>query len=209
MIPDWFSYCSKIGIDESKYAVLNRYLEQLWTGNKELNLFSRKMEWDDLVHLHLIDSLLALPHWPQDTRHVVDLGSGGGFPAIPLALVLSDCQFVLVEKSPKKAAFLKRFMEWIPNLNVVCDLVPGGISAFTQVVTCRAFKPLPVIFEMTQAYLKNGGAYMLWKGRRETVEEELRASRRWLKGREAPHVLALSHPSRDVERNLVTLGLPR
>jgi len=198
------AYLSEWGVSEEVLPRLDRYLDILWEQNQRLNLFSRKMTKQDLVHMHLLDSLLGLPFLP-DVSHVTDLGTGGGFPAIPLALCAPDTVFTLVEKSPKKAAFLTGLKDLAPNIRVINDLVPKGIDDQTELVISRAFKPLKVTLELTEAYLEKKGSYLLWKGLASTIQDEIRGSKRFLKHQKL-QIHRLQHPTRQVERHLVRIN---
>ncbi|PIE91104.1 MAG: 16S rRNA (guanine(527)-N(7))-methyltransferase RsmG [Acidobacteria bacterium] len=192
----------KLCVPLEAYCKLEFYLDTLWQKNSELNLFSRKMSQRDLVHLHLLDSLLGLPLLP-DVQNISDLGTGGGFPAIPLALCHPNRQFTLIEKSVRKAEFLRLLSRQIPNIGVVCGLVPEGIDNKTQLVIARAFKPLPVILELTKSYRKKN--FMLWKGRRAVIDEELKRSGRMLVEMKT-EVKKVAHPTRQVERHILFMS---
>ena len=89
---------------------LAEYLDLLLRASEEMNLVSRReAETGALVSRHLLDALEALPLLPPAsgrTLRILDVGSGGGFPAIPLLLVRPDLEGVLVEATGKKARFL-------------------------------------------------------------------------------------------------------
>lgn len=90
---------------------LATYLELLLRANEEMNLVSRKEAVPEtLVSRHLLDALEALPLLPDSSGRplrLLDVGSGGGVPAIPLLLSRRDLEGVLVESTGKKARFLE------------------------------------------------------------------------------------------------------
>lgn len=192
----------QLGFRESGLKTLKAYVDLLWTSNDELNLISRKMTFEDLIDNHIIDSLLALKHFPKNVKSVADFGSGGGVPGVVYAIQFPEIQFTLFEKSIKKQAFLKSCRAIAPNLTVAGE-IPDDLAEF-QLVTARAFKPLDVILNMSRRYHKSGGHYFLLKGRKEKISEEIELSKKQFKDLKV-QVEALSSPILDVERHLVTL----
>lgn len=83
----------------------------------------------------------------EDKEKITDLGSGNGFPAIPIKILLPDTIVDMVEVNQRKAAFLKeavRVLE-IQNINVLCERVEDYEFSFTEKITARAFKPIEEI----------------------------------------------------------------
>lgn len=191
----------QLGVPEIRIEVLENYLSLLWQKNTELNLISRKMTPSELVDNHLIDCLLALPHFPKEKiKTVADFGSGGGFPGVVYALLFPDIQFILFEKSPKKQEFLKACQTLSSNIQVRGDIPDSLVNV--DLVTARAFKPLDVIFQISSNYAKGGGKYFLLKGRLEKINEELAHTPKHL----IPptlHIIPLASPVLEVERHLV------
>ncbi len=164
-----------LGIDTAQKEKLATYLELLWRHNREINLVSRKLTTEALVTDHLLDSLIALPYLPT-SRVTADLGSGGGFPAVPLAVARPQTRFLLFEKSPRKCHFLHTLKSLCPNLEIRGCLGAGEPGDEIDLVVARAFKPLPVILELTRGYFRRGGRYLLYKGRRTAIEQEIKSA---------------------------------
>jgi 16S rRNA (guanine527-N7)-methyltransferase len=135
------------------------------------NLVSR--ETGDLWQRHIADSLQLLSYLRPGDRRFVDLGSGGGFPAIPLAIALKErgTHFVLVEANARKASFLKTVGRSLGlGFSVLAErleaLDPVDITP-VDVITSRALAPLAQIFAYsaplfgpgTRALLHKGGEY--------------------------------------------------
>ena len=164
-----------LGVAVFAFEGLAAYLELIWRENQRINLFSRKMEPRALIEGHLLDSLAALPHMPE-VDAVADLGTGGGFPAIPLAICRPQTTFYLFEKSPQKNRSLAVFQELPLQIEVAGAIPDGGkFPDAVGLVTARAFKPISVILAKTQTYYQAGGVYMLHKARRQRIDEELAA----------------------------------
>jgi 16S rRNA (guanine527-N7)-methyltransferase len=125
---------------------------------------------------HLADSLVALELEPvRDASRVADLGAGAGLPGLPLAIALPETAFSLVESNGRKCAFAERVAVvcGIANASVVnarAEAWPDGIAAF-DVVLARALAPLSVVAEYGAPLLREGGALVVWRGRRDPEDE--------------------------------------
>jgi 16S rRNA (guanine527-N7)-methyltransferase len=126
--------------------------------------------------VHLADSLagLELPVVREATA-VADLGAGAGFPGLPLAIALPDADVRLVESIARKCAFIGAMATAAEIGNAVAvarraEEWPEGIGAH-DLVTARALAPLGVLAEYAAPLLREGGALVAWKGRRDETEE--------------------------------------
>lgn len=190
-----------LGFNSEKASNLAFFLNRLWEANQSLNLFSRKMSPQSLVEDHLLDCMVALPFLPSAEK-AADLGSGGGLPAIPIALARPEMKLVLFEKSPKKRQFLGSLRDLCPNIEVRGLIEPQTFEEHFDWITCRAFKPIPVILELTRPHALRGGAYYLYKGRKDRIDQELAEAK--LGGLESTIQSLPIHGSAD-ERHLVIL----
>jgi 16S rRNA (guanine527-N7)-methyltransferase len=126
------------------------------------------------VDAHVTDSLEALGLAPvREARRIADLGTGAGFPGIPLAVALPDAHVDLVESLGRKCAFLERAVQAAatPNAAVVCARAEEWPARDVDVVTVRAVAPLAVLVEYAAPLLREGGTLVAWKGVRDAVEE--------------------------------------
>ena len=134
---------------------------------------------------HVVDSLAALP-WLR-ARHpgrVLDLGSGGGYPGLPLAAALPGSTFTLAEPIAKKAAFLRAVVEAtglgdrveVLTARAEALAADGGRRGKWSVVTARAVAPTAELVELAFPLLEAGGSLLAWK--RGELEAELVAARR-------------------------------
>jgi 16S rRNA (guanine527-N7)-methyltransferase len=123
----------------------------------------------EAVERHVADSLAALSvDEVRAARTLCDVGSGGGFPGLVLAIALPGAHVTLVESTGRKAAFLERAARALgcANVTVVANRVeewPEG-SDSQDVVTGRAVAALPVVLEYAAPLLVQGGLMVAWKG---------------------------------------------
>jgi 16S rRNA (guanine527-N7)-methyltransferase len=148
------------------------------------------------VNAHVADSLVALDlPAVHGARRVADLGSGGGFPGLALAIALPVARVALVESVGRKCAFLVAAAAelGLANVEVVnarAEAWPEGIGAHDLVVA-RALAPLSVLVEYAAPLLEPGGALLAWKGRREPAEEADGAAAADALGMSAPQAISV------------------
>jgi 16S rRNA (guanine527-N7)-methyltransferase len=132
------------------------------------------------VDVHLADSLVALSlHSVRSAQTIVDIGSGAGFPGLPLAIALPGALVSLVESNGRKCDFLRRAVAGagLTNARVVqarAEQIPDSVGRY-DVATARALAPLSVVAEYAAPLLEPGGTLVAWKGHREAEEEEAAA----------------------------------
>ncbi len=161
-----------------------RYVALLLDANARLNL-TRVVEPDAVARDHLLDALAALPLLDDAApARVIDLGSGGGVPALPLALARPDVAWTLVDAVRKKADALRGFVEalGLRNVHVLAERLEtlGRDAAHRErhdLATARACASLPVLCELALPLVRPGGRLLAWKGPLDPDAEELRAGR--------------------------------
>jgi 16S rRNA (guanine527-N7)-methyltransferase len=163
---------------------LDRYVALLLDANERLNL-TRITDPEEVARLHLLDALAALPLLDALAPHrAVDLGSGGGVPATPLAVASPGLKWTLVESVGKKAGALRSFASelGLANVEVVAERAeilghrPELRERF-DLVTARACAALPVLAELALPFLHPGGELIAWKGPLDAASPELAAGR--------------------------------
>lgn len=179
LTPDAFQ--ARLAVSRETQDKFRAYAELLCKWNRAINLVSPRT-LDDLWRRHFLDSAQLrdlLPDPPgNETRVILDVGAGAGFPGLVLAL-LNCGQVHLVEADRRKAEFLR---EAIRVTGAAAELHPRRVEDLApfpvDVVTCRAFAPLDRILTLTEGFLlaKSGDKSpvgLFLKGRR--VDEELTA----------------------------------
>lgn len=154
---------------------LDRFLTLVLAWNRTINLVGKQDE-AQLRQRHLEDSLALLPHLPEGFERAIDLGSGGGFPGLVLAIATGR-HFDLVEADQRKAAFLREAARitgapaTVHALRIEAARLPPA-----PLVTARALAPLPTLLAWAAPLLAPGGVCVFPKGR--TAGEELTEARR-------------------------------
>jgi len=113
----------------------------------------------------LEDALRALPLLVELEGAVVDIGSGGGSPGIPLAASIPDRAFTLLEAERRKCAFLERFAAELPNVEVVWGRAEEQPVDGYGAALAKALAKPPVAIELCLPLVAPGGAAVLWIGR--------------------------------------------
>lgn len=152
----------------SQQVDLERFATLLRKWNAVQNLVSRETV-DELWPRHIADSLQLMKFVRDDDRAVIDLGSGGGFPAIPMAIVSRgrDRRFTLVEPITKKAAFLRTVGREL-SLPLKVDAVRAeeiDSRETYDLVTSRALAALPALCGYAATLLRPDGHALFLKGR--------------------------------------------
>lgn len=172
------------GLPQGWTDAIERFVALLLAANRQVNL-TRVTAPDEVARLHLLDSLAALPLIDaMAPGRVIDLGSGGGIPGLPLALARPDVRWTLVDSVGKKAAILAEFVAalGLENVGVVAARAEtlGRDAAHRegyQLVTARACAALPVLAELALPLLAVGGSLLAWKGPLAEDDEEVRRGR--------------------------------
>ncbi len=157
-------------LDARKIAAFERYLYEILRVNRVLPIISRN-DLERIPTRHFLDSLMpALKDALPSGGVIVDIGSGGGFPAVPLAIFLPETHFVAVESNQKKCAFLKlvRRALSLDNLNVChgrMERLPERTPDSTyDGALARAVGPIDRLVEWSGPVLRPGGRLVCYKG---------------------------------------------
>ena len=167
--------CKGFGIELSCLQVEKfiRYYELLSQWNGMVNLTS-VVEWDEVVTRHFLDSasvFLGAPEIGQCEKKVIDIGTGGGFPGIPLKIIFPEIQLALLEPRRRKLEFVEAVIENLELSNVA--LLSGRAEKFGRstvhrekydLVVSRAVAEIAQLVELALPFCQKDGIFVAQKG---------------------------------------------
>tara|TARA_B100000035_G_scaffold37949_1_gene28620 strand:- start:329 stop:967 length:639 start_codon:yes stop_codon:yes gene_type:complete len=162
----------KFNLDVSRETLerLDEYSKDIILKNKEINLISKSTE-SSIKSRHIADSMQTIDFIDKnDIKICTDLGSGAGLPGIVLGIIMSpkkpNFKVIFYEKSYHKSNFLR---EMSKKFNLDAEIYQKNIfnekNLITDVIISRAFKPLPVIFQIAKTNFKNFKYIILFLGK--------------------------------------------
>lgn len=166
------------GLDKVAYDRFELYYERLVETNKVMNLTAITEE-KEVVVKHFVDSLAALPYVGRDSS-IIDVGTGAGFPGVPLLIACPTLKVTLADSLQKRLNFLEGLLK---ELGLQADIIHGRAEELGQnklyrekfdFAVSRAVANLPVLLELTTPFVKVGGTAIAYKGR---AEEELASAK--------------------------------
>lgn len=193
---------AKLDISEQTQEKLLDYLALMQKWNKVHNLTAVR-DVDEMVTLHLLDSLVVLPF--IDAKSLLDVGSGAGLPGIPLAICLPDLKVTVIDSNNKKVSFMRQAKAelGIANLEVLGGRVEDipAIRSF-EIIISRAFSDLSLFISLTHHLLDVQGKWLAMKGVYPEAELAELAEK---KSVTALKVEVLNVPGLDAQRHLALL----
>lgn len=174
----WLETCKQVKVDLSPEQILRikAYHKLLIHQNQTMNLIRLANGLDDFLYRHVLDSLVLNRHI-NNQETVLDIGSGAGFPAIPLAITRPELSITAVESIKKKALFLATCKEKLALANLtVCNARAETLAKTKrhrekyQVITARAVAKLPVLLEWAAPLTAVGGVCLMMKGKKYSEE---------------------------------------
>ena len=208
MMGDLLDGLKMLGLESSGERVekLERYIAEIELWNPKYGLIA---PGEDIVGRHVLDSLSGLEVIRElGPRSLADVGSGAGFPGIPLAIWLNDVDITLIERSGRRAGFLRNAVLTLglDNINVLEKTVEevGGGDLF-DVITFRALSAVDDgLLDVLGSILSPGGIIAAYKGRKDVIESELAAvADRLVSGK----IRAVKVPGLNDERHIVLLKI--
>jgi 16S rRNA (guanine527-N7)-methyltransferase len=184
-------------------AAFDSYRVELKKWNKVHNLTSITDD-EEIVVKHFLDSLIYLKAIPAEAETLCDVGSGGGFPGLPIAIIRRDLRITLLEPARKKIVFLRQMRRLLslPDIEVIEDRAEGVTDRQFDCVVTRATFSIADMLKKAGHLVKQGGALIMSKG--PNYEEELAD----LPGRDKIKVLPVSMKIRPLSRNLIVIPKP-
>lgn len=203
-----------ITLNEEQMNQFYRYYELLEEWNKVMNL-TTITELEDVVTKHFTDSLSlvkAIPNLGEEPISILDMGTGAGFPGIPLKIVFPKLKITLLDSLNKKINFLNHVIEELKLEDI--DAIHGRAEDFGRdkdhrerydYCVSRAVANLTTLSEYCLPYVKIGGAFIPYKSGK--IEEELSQAKGAVKllGGKVEEVVAFLLPKTEVERTFVVI----
>ena len=180
------------------------YLHELKKWNRAYNLTSLKKD-EDIIIKHFLDSLLYLKVIPEGQWSVCDIGSGAGFPGIPMAVVMPELSVTLIEPSRKKTAFLRHMKNRLSlqNVEVIESRIEDVKDRLFDIAVTRALFSVGDLIKKAGHVLKAGGFFVLNKGPK--FEDEIRG----ISGDVKCEIFPIDLPGASLQRNLIKVYFKR
>ncbi len=172
------SYCWENGFnpDTLKIERLAHFAELIKDKNESLNLISRK-DIDSIIERHVFISAYLSKYVPEKCTRFLDIGTGGGFPGIPLAIALPELRGVLADSTGKKIEAVKEFIDKLKLSNVTAENFRVESDEFKEkyansfdLIVSRATVPLIILFRYSLPLIKDRAYLLALKGG--TLDEE-------------------------------------
>ena len=195
-----------VKIKDKEVEQFYEYMNSLLEWNEKINL-TAITEPKEVILKHFIDSI-TIQKYIQKENSVVDVGTGAGFPGIPLNIVNNEAKYTLVDSLNKRIKFLNEIIDKLSLKNI--ETIHSRAEDFAKenretydVATSRAVAALNVLLEYLLPLVKVGGLCICMKG--SNVQEEIEASSNALKilGGQIEKVEQITLPDSDIIRNIV------
>ncbi len=153
-----------INLTQKMYDQFMKYYEILIEWNSKINL-TAITDFDDVFIKHFYDSLCLVKGIKLTNQSLLDVGSGAGFPSIPLKIVYEDLEITIIDSLNKRINFLKLLTK---ELNINAKLIHGRAEEhksrdYYNLVTARAVSNLQVLSELCIPYVKKEGYFIALK----------------------------------------------
>ena len=202
----------KIQYNDEQIEQFRSYYELLTEWNKKINL-TAITGYEDVVRKHFIDSILicSLLDLNKDIR-IIDVGTGAGFPGIPIKILNPDCRIVLLDSLNKRVRFLETVVDELGLDNVEC--IHGRAEdvsrekkyrASFDLSVSRAVANLSTLCEYCIPFLKKGGMFVSYKS--DKADDEINGSENAVRtlGSEITSVKEIALPETDIVRKFVII----
>ncbi len=201
----------KIPYDKTKEEQIEDFYHLLVEKNKVMNLTSI-VDHDEYITKHILDSLLIFSVIPLKNQSVIDVGTGAGFPGIPLKIFFPDINITLIDSLNKRLLFIDDVIkklslksintihgraEELAHLKELRNIFDLGVS--------RAVANLSVLSELTLSFIKNNGTFIYYKS--DDIETELFQAKNAIQtmGGSVASVQKLPIPLTDISRSLIAV----
>lgn len=200
-----------IPLDDRAVARFDQFARMLHAANQEFNL--TRIRPEDIVPLHFLDSLSVLATWcPAAGARVLDVGTGAGFPGLPLAIACPELDITLLDGTRKRLAFVETVvaaleLDHVRTLHGRAEEI-ARLPAYREqfdVVTARAVAKMPRLVQWLLPLTRPGGMAIALKSR--DVKDELEQALPVIRalGARVEHVVELTLPGTEILRKLVCM----
>lgn len=150
-------------LNDQQISQLHELLTQLLKWNHAFNLTAITDE-NEALKLHLLDSLAVVPFWRF--AKTLDVGTGAGFPGLPLAIALPEQEFHLLDSNSKKVRFIRQQIHHLKLTNVYAhhSRIENHQAQGYQAIVSRAFASLTDFVSLSEHLLEENGRWMAMKG---------------------------------------------
>lgn len=194
-----------ITLNNEQLDIFNKYMELFLEKNSRVNLISKNDE-KYLFEKHVFDSLAINKFLkPKAGQTLLDFGTGGGFPSVPLAILYSELQVSALDSIRKKIKVIEELKDELrlKNLHPICDRVENNKDKYDYVTT-RAVASMDLILKYAAPKLKEGGYFVAYKSIK--AMDEMKEANKTIKrlGLKLVDIIEYSLPlDENFERNLV------
>ncbi len=200
---------AELKLDETKAEELEAFARLVLEKNRVMNLTAITDE-ADFARLHLLDSAALLNIAPFGGKRVVDVGTGAGFPGVPLRILCPDASVTLLDSMGKRVDFLRESCDKLGLSGVECvcaraeDYAASHRETF-DLATSRAVAALPVLCELCLPLVRVGGQFLAMKGAQS--DEELHGAARAIEtlGGKVSRVVDYAVPTSDVTHRAIVV----
>ena len=170
-----------IKVTDEMILKFQKYLDLLIEWNQKINLTALKTE-EEIIEKHFYDSLLMAEEIKFDDQSLLDVGTGAGFPGIPLKIVFEDLFVTLLEPTLKRVNFLyivikELGLKKIVTINKRAEDYVKDARSYYDLVTARAVSRLNMLLELCMPLVKVDGLFLAMKGSKgeEEIQESINA----------------------------------
>lgn len=170
-----------IKVTDEMILKFQKYLDLLMEWNQKINLTALKTE-EEIIEKHFYDSLLMAEEIKFDDQSLLDVGTGAGFPGIPLKIVFEDLFVTLLEPTLKRVNFLdivikELGLRKIVTINKRAEDYVKDARSYYDLVTARAVSRLNMLLELCMPLVKVDGLFLAMKGSKgeEEIQESINA----------------------------------
>jgi 16S rRNA (guanine527-N7)-methyltransferase len=166
-IKEFLNIC-EMPVSEDKLEQLAAFQQYLSEANQEVNLISRKASISDIWHQHILDSILIFKKVKFHQETILDFGSGGGLPGIPIKILFPETHMYLLDSRNKKMIAVKKILKKLdlPDCFPITsrlEELDKGWNGYFDVILCRSVRQEEVFKQAMDRLLAKKGKILLYK----------------------------------------------